>query len=941
MGSLAVCYLLLATSAVAASAQVQQYVISTFAGGAAPSTPTVAVNAEIGLPIGVTADGAGNLYFVSADLNSVFKLTREGSLSVIVGSSKSGSPGDGGAAMDAVLKLAALIGEARPGGLAIDRAGNLFIADAGNHRIRRVSPSGLIVTVAGTGTSGFSGDGGPALNAQLSYPTGVAVDALGNLFIADAVNYRVRKVSTSGIVTTFAGNGQCCFSGDGGPATGAALAPFSLATDNNGNLLVSDSRRIRRISPDGIINTLPASDTSPGWVGGLAVDSAGNVFAASLSCIRKISPAGIMTIVAGDPTAAGFSGDGGTATNAKLLNAFDAAVDGTGNLYIADTANGRIRKVSPDGIITTVAGNGSVASTSVPATDGGPATSAQLHPQGVATDNTGNVFIGDAYRIRRVSVDGTITTVAGTGTAGFSGDGGPAIDAQLGSVSALALDSAGNLFFGESGTTGARVRKISTSGIIATVAGTGAYRFPNSPDEGGPAINASLGFVGGLAVDAAGNLFISDFRDNRVRKVSPDGIIRTAAGGGGSFGDGGNATDATLGCPRGIVIDAGGNLLIAEYCRGSVRKVSRAAIITTVAGAALAYSAPSGDGGAATAAAIPAPTALAVDRAGNIFIADTYIDDFGPLPCCDERIRRVSPDGIITTIAGIGLPGYSGDGGPAVTAALNLPTGVAVDPAGNIYVADSGNDVVRVLRPSDRALLIGAVVDAASQHAIAVSPGKIVVIYGAGLGPEQLVQNQPAGGRFGTESAGTTVSFNGIAAPILYTSATQVGALVPYGIAATTAQVAVAYQGQVSNSFNVAVAPAAPSLFTANQQGWGQAAAVNARDGTVNTAANPVGVGGYISLFATGEGQTLPGGVDGKLGGSTAATPLLPVSVMVGGISAVVQYAGGVAGQVAGLMQVNVRVPDGVQPGGYVPVVLQVGDASSARDVVWIAISGN
>jgi uncharacterized protein (TIGR03437 family) len=292
-------------------------------------------------------------------------------------------------------------------------------------------------------------------------------------------------------------------------------------------------------------------------------------------------------------------------------------------------------------------------------------------------------------------------------------------------------------------------------------------------------------------------------------------------------------------------------------------------------------------------------------------------------------------------VAGIDAPGYTGDGGPSNTAALNVPTGVAMDLSGNVYVADSANGVVRVLRPTGRSLLIGAVVDAASQSADAISPGKIVVIYGAGLGPAQLVRNRASGGVLGAALSGTTVSFNGIAAPILYASATQVAAVAPYGISGILAQVAVTYEGHVSNSFNVAVTAASPSFFTVNQQGWGQAAATNAANGSVNTAANPVKVGEYISLFVTGEGQTSPGGVDGKLGGSAPATPLLPVTVTIGGIRAMVQYAGSVAGQVAGLMQVNVKIPDGVQPGGYVPIVIQMGEAGGAPDVVWIAVSGN
>jgi uncharacterized protein (TIGR03437 family) len=377
-----------------------------------------------------------------------------------------------------------------------------------------------------------------------------------------------------------------------------------------------------------------------------------------------------------------------------------------------------------------------------------------------------------------------------------------------------------------------------------------------------------------------------------------------------------------------------------------IRKISPDGTITTVAGGAPGFQFGfSDDGGPAISARLSWPVGVAVDSAGNLFIADPGLNfetgDAGDDPAVDHRIRKISPDGIITTIAGNGSPGFSGDGGPAGTAALDGPIGVAVDGAGNVYVADVWNNVIRMLRPVNSPLLIGAVVDAASEHAGPVSPGKIVLIYGAGLGPSQLVQNQPKNGQIGIELSGTTVSFNSVPAPVLYTSATQVAVAVPYGVSGSTARVSVTYQGQTSPDFPVAMTMVAPSVFTLNQAGWGQAAAINAVDGSVNTPANPVAVGGYISLYATGEGQTVPPGVDGKLAGSGGVHPALPVNVSVGGIPAVVQYAGSAPGQVAGLMQINVQIPAGVQPGGYVPVVLQVGDASIAPDAVWIAISAN
>jgi len=470
--------------------------------------------------------------------------------------------------------------------------------------------------------------------------------------------------------------------------------------------------------------------------------------------------------------------------------------------------------------------------------------------------------------------------------------------------------------------------------------------------DGGPALSATLGgfgscnaSCGGLAVDQAGNLYIADSAFNRIRKVTPDGIISTVAGPGifGSLGDGGPAVQAQLNSPSAVVVDGGGNLLIADSGTGRIRKVSPGGTITTIAGSGDDTQTTSGDGGPAINARLSAPASLALDAAGDLFIADpgwNYLSggDVGILSCCDHRIRSVSPDGTISTVAGTGVPAFSGDGGPASTAALNGPLGVATDAAGDVYVADSGNDVIRVLRPVNDPVLIGSVVNAATETAGPVAPGLIVVIYGAGLGPATLVSNMAAHGIFSTALSGTSVAFNGMAAPVLYSSATQVAAVVPYELIGTSAQATVTYQGQTSNAITVSVAPAEPSLFTANQFGWGQAAAVNASDGTANSPTNPAKIGDSVSLFVTGLGQTSPAGVDGQAS-STKSQPVLPVSATVGGLSAVVQFASGAPGQVAGLTQVTVQIPSGVPPGGYVPVVLQVGDAATAPYEVWISVS--
>lgn len=931
----------------------QTYVISTYAGGAPPATPAPGVSASIGSPLAVAADSGGNVYF--AVPGTVFKLEPEGTLTRVAGNSKRGFSGDGGPATSAQVS--------DPLGLALDGAGNLYIADADNDRIRRVAPSGIIVTVAGGGSGG---DEGPATSARLFRPSGVAVDKQGNIFFTDYGTSRIRKISSDGLIVTVAGGGSDL--GDGGPASNANLDwPQAMAVDAAGNLFFVDLlARTRRISPDGIIITVAGSNPAGFLSGGcpatgptifasaIAVDEAGALFIANTGLVCKIYPSGAITTVAGNGTN-GFSGDGGPATKAVLSGPSGIAVNGAGEVFIADFRNSRIRKISSGGTIDTVAGDGSVNF----AGDSGPATDAQLnYPNSVTVDSTGNVIIADVVnnRVRRIDTKGIITTVAGNGQSGFSGDGGDALKAQLNRPAAVTVDSAGNLFVVDSQNN--RVRKISASGVISTLAGSGAT---GDSGDGEPATSAQFRLTcavicGGVAMDRTGNLFVSDPGNSRVRKISPDGIIVTAAGNGtaGFSGDGGPATNAELNIPSGLVVDGSGNLLIADRGNGRVRQVSPNGTITTVAGGSevLGFS---GDGGAATSARLNRPDGVAVDSVGDLLIADPGLDfevcDAGDDPAVDHRLRKVGSDGTITTVAGNGtpgfdslsgipLPGFTGEGVVATAVALSGPTGVAVDSVGNLLLADPLYNVIRILKPVNDALLITGVVDAATGRAGPVSPGKIVVIYGAGLGPGNLAQNQATNGQFGTQIAGTSVSVSGIAAPMLYSSATQVAAIVPYAVTGASAQVTVSYQGSTSAAFTVPVSLSAPGIFTSDEPGEGQAAAVNS-DGTLNTAANPVKIGGYVSLYATGAGQTSPAGVDGRVAGSTLLRTILPVSVTVGGIPAMVQYAGDGAGQVAGLTQINVLIPTGVQPGGYVPVVLSVGDTSTPPDAVWIAVSGN
>ena len=754
--------------ACSAIAVAQQYLISTVAGGAPVPTPSLATTAPVGFPQTVATDASGNAYFTS--LNCVYVVTTTGAIYQLAGNARAGYSGDGGPGLNAQLSS--------PVGLAIDSAGNVVIADSGNNRVRKATPGGVIVTIAGSGTQGFGGDGGPAVSAQLSAPTGVAIDSAGNIYIADSGNNRVRKVTPAGIISTVAGNGTAAFAGDGGAALSGQLSATSIALDTLGDIFVGDpvNYRVREITVGGTITTIAGSG-APGYSGdgqtavsaqisaiqGLAVDPNGNVYLADTgnSSIREVtSGAGTITTVAGIGQNA-FFGDTGLAANAALSFPAGVALDGSGNIFIADTKNSRIREVATNKKIKTVAGNGIVNYFG----DGGTAGKALIYgPEGLALDGAGNLYIADTSNnlVREVLTTGIINLVAGIGPPGFSGDGGRATAAQLSGAQGVAVDSAGNLFIADTGNS--RVREV-TSETISTVAGMGNAGFSG---DGVPAVNASLS-TAGIAVDKAGDLFISDPVNFRIREVSASGTISTVAGSGsqGYSGDNGPAGSAQLSAMAGLAIDSSGNLYIADSGNNCVREVTAAGVISTVAGNGTPGF--SGDGGLAASAQLQNPSGVAVDASGNIYIADTN----------NNRVRKVTASGTITTIAGSGVAAYSGDSGLAVSAGLSHPYGLAIGKTGNIYVADSGNNAIRLLTPASQTALITGVVDAASETAVPLTPGKIVVIYGTGLGPAQLVVNTPVNGFFTEQLAGTSVSIRGLLAPIYYTSATQVAAIVP------------------------------------------------------------------------------------------------------------------------------------------------------------------
>ena len=872
---------LLSAIVFSASAATSQYVVSTVAGGGPPPLTSVAAQSLVGLVAGVAADSSGNVY-LSAE-NCVFKIDSTGGMTRIAGNGRLGYSGDGGPATSAQLST--------PAGLALDAKGNLYIADSGNAVIRKVNPAGLITTVPGSATYPGQGFSPPGLS--------VAVAASGDTFISNRYSNAVWKLSPSGALSRFAGNGTSGNppnAGDGGPAALATVgAPL-----------------------------------------GVAVDASGNVFIVQSALVRKVSKAGIITTVAGTGVI-GESGDAGPATQARLYNARAIAVDSSSALYIAEVQ--RIRKVSSAGIITTIAGGPALGNPG----DGGPATSAVLtRASGVAVTQGGDVYIADNTRVRHVSVSGTIETIEGNGVT-HTGDGGPATLAQLDFVSGIALDATGSLYVADNGS---RIRKVSTDGIMATVAGGEVQGYSG---DGGPAPKAEMQLtpLTGMAPDPAGDLFVVEQINCDVRKISAQDVITTVVGPGrGLGGDGGPATKAQMQFPSGLAMDGNGNLFIADTGNQSVRKVDAAGKISTFAG---------------SFGANRSPYAIAVDRANNVYVSYSdangitkyspggsptelaptvfsqepiAVDAAGNMYALNqEGLVKITPDG--NTIAiGSWNSQFPTDGAPALTGGMVNPSALAVDGADNVYIADSGANAVFKLSPASALLppAIGYVLNSASVSPQPVAPGVILTLYGAGMGPAELVTARlDPKGLLETTLGGAQVLFDGTPAPLVYVSASQTAAVVPYGVSASTV-ITVSYGGHVSASLTLPVAWTAPALFTADSSGAGQAVATN-EDGSLNSASRPAAIGSVITIYATGEGQTVPAGVDGELAGSAPPSPVLPVTLSIGGQQAQVLYAGGSPGSPAGLMQINARIPAGITEGDTVPVVLEVGDVQALQSV--------
>lgn len=612
----------------------QAYSFTTIAGRCnMGSANGVGATAQFCLPQGIAVDGSGNIYVADTENATIRKILPSGLVTTLAGTALNAGSADGAGASAQFLG---------PQSVAIDSAGNVYVADTLNDTIRKITPSGIVTTLAGTAGKAGSANGIGAA-AQFRQPEGVAVDGAGNVYVADSLNFAIRKIAPSGLVSTFAGTPGDAGTADGPSSTAQFVFPQGITVDASNNVYVTDSNRVRKIAPSGIVTTVCSMEAS-----NVAVDNAGSLYVANNEgqTISRITPSGTVTTLAGVSGAIGTVDGVGDLARFDFLPGVGLAVDSSGNIYAADAGNNRIRKITQAGSVTTLAGEvGSLGSAD------GTGSAAQFDwPSGMCVDDFGNIYAADFFNftIRKITPSGIVTTLAGKAGVVGSADG-PGSEAEFNGPTAVAVDNSGNVYVND----GSAIRKIAPAGIVTTLAtgGTLEYLMP------------------GIAVDNSGNVYVPIFIPadgpvipgtippgiGQILKIAPSGVVTELA-------------EISAGIPEGVAVDGVGNVYVTD--NGSVAFASGTLLKITASGTVLTLAGPQSPG--ATPQFV-APSYLAVDSSGNVYVVDG-----------DVSIRKVTASGVVTTLAGTtGAPGSS----------YCWPDGIAVGGAG-LYVSDLMNNAI-------------------------------------------------------------------------------------------------------------------------------------------------------------------------------------------------------------------------------------------------------
>ena len=621
-------------------------------------------NARFFNPTSVAVGGDGSIYVADGGDHTIRKITAGGVVTTLAGSSGQEGTLDGAGSSARFVY---------PYAIAVDATGNLYVTDIGSQTIRKVTPSGSVSTLAGT--AGVAGDmDGAGTAAQFNSPQGIAVDATGNVYVADTDNSSIRKITPNGTVSTFAGFPGQSGSSDGSGEGARFNFPCGLSVDAAGNVYVADfgNSTIREINPGAAVITLAGTAGQAGVAdgaraaarfnhpGGVAVDAAGDIYVVDTSnqTIRLLTAAGNVTTIAGNPGIGGKTDASGT--GARFFYPFGIAVNSSGtSVVVADTGNHIIRSVTSSGSVGTIAGAIGQAGSA-----DGAGTSAMFdYPDGLAADSSGNVYVADHgnNEIRKISASGSVSTLAGQAGNPGSADGSGGA-ARFNGPTGVAVDPSGNVYVSDPGNS--TIRKITSSGTVTTLAGSAGTA--GSADGSGSA--ARFNNPEGIAVDVAGNVYVADTNNNTVRKITPAGVVTTLAGVAGQTGStDGSGSSARFNGPYAVAVDGAGNVYVADYFNSTIREITAAGNVITVAGSA-GHS--GGADGPVGSARFNQPYGITVDGSGDIFVADTY----------NRAVREIS-GGSVTTLGG-------------TLSRFYYPQGIAFDSAGNFYVADGDNQSV-------------------------------------------------------------------------------------------------------------------------------------------------------------------------------------------------------------------------------------------------------